>query len=146
MQESFETRIRGELLRIESENGAKEVAQRHQKAEAWKQADDAAIEESAAAVQQQVEAQPRPARPPPWRDRLQRDIPHDWRRCDRGSESILWRASSYLEQKATIQEGVKRYHLCLNNFPRLKRRTERVGQRDPTSEFGLDFRYSERAY
>ena len=65
---------------------------------------------------------------------------------DRGSESMLWLASSYLEHEATIQEGVKRYHLCLNIFPRLKRRTERVRQRDSTSEFGLNFRYSERAY
>ena len=70
MQESLETRIPGELLRNESENGAKDVAKRHQEAEAWKQAEDAAIEESAAAVQEKVEAQPRPARPTPWRDRF----------------------------------------------------------------------------
>ena len=97
------------------------------------------------AVQEKVEAQPRSARPPPWRDRLQRDIPRGWRRCNRGSESMLWLASSYWEHEATIQEGVKKCHLCLNNFTRLKRRTERVGQRDSASEFGLDFRYSERA-
>ena len=48
MQESLETRIRDELLRIESENGAKERA----------------------------EAQPRPTRPP-WRDKLQCTSMHD---------------------------------------------------------------------
>ena len=35
---------------------------------------------------------------------------------------------------------------CSERFLRFKRRTERVGQRDPTSGFKLDLRYRERAY
>ena len=43
-----------------------------------------------------------PTRPPPWRDKSR----------SRG-ESMFWLASSYWEHEATIQEGVKKYHLCL---------------------------------
>ena len=35
---------------------------------------------------------------------------------------------------------------CSERSLTIKRHTERVGQRDSTSEFGLDLRYSERAY
>ena len=54
-------------------------------------------------AQEKSEVLPRPARPPPWRDKLQRDNPREWRKCNRG-ESLLWLASSYLEHEATIQE------------------------------------------
>ena len=53
---------------------------------------------------------------PPWRDKF--------RACQSGAKSeeqshnrggsMLWLASSYLEHEATIQEGVKKYHLCLS--------------------------------
>ena len=55
-------------------------------------------------------------RPPPWRDKF--------RACQSGAKSaeqshnrggsMLWLASSYLEHEATIQEAVKKYHLCLS--------------------------------
>ena len=46
-------------------------------------------------------------------DRLQRDIPHDWRKCERGSELFV---TCILVQRheATSQEGVKKYHLRLS--------------------------------
>ena len=46
-------------------------------------------------------------------DRLQRDIPHGWRKCDRGSELFV---TCILVQRheATNQEGAKKYHFCLN--------------------------------
>ena len=40
-----------------------------------------------------AETQPRPARPPLWRDKLQRDIPHDWRRYATEVVSLLWLAT-----------------------------------------------------
>ena len=61
-------------------------------------------------------SQPRPTRPPPWRDKF--------RACQSGAkseeqshnraESMLWLVSSYLEDKAASQEGVNKYHLCLS--------------------------------
>ena len=46
-------------------------------------------------------------------DRLQRDIPHDWRKCDRGSE--LFVTCIFVQRhEAGSQEGVKKYHLCLS--------------------------------
>ena len=63
-----------------------------------------------------AEALPRPTRPPPWKDKF--------RACQSGAksekqshnkgESMLWLASSYVEHEATIQEGVKKFHLCLS--------------------------------
>ena len=46
-------------------------------------------------------------------DRLQRDIPHDWRKCNRGNELFV---TCILVQRheATSQEGVKRWYLCLS--------------------------------
>ena len=55
---------------LKLEQSAKEVAQRHQDAEAWKQANDGAIEQSSAEAQERAEAQPRPSRPPPWIDKI----------------------------------------------------------------------------
>jgi len=52
-----------------------------------------------------AETQPRSARPPLWRDKSR----------NRG-ESMLWLASSYWEHEATIQEGVKKYHLHSHQF------------------------------
>ena len=49
-----------------------------------------------------AETLPWPTRPPSWRDKSR----------IRG-ESMFWLASSYWEHEATIQEGVKKYHLCL---------------------------------
>ena len=45
-------------------------------------------------------------------DRLQRDIPHDWVKSNRGSEPFV---TCILVQRheATSQEGVKKYHLCV---------------------------------
>ena len=57
--------------------------------------------------QEKADALPILMRPPPWRDK-QATIEYgrkSKRRCDKG-ESMLWLAASYLEYKATIQEGV----------------------------------------
>merc|ERR1712136_148962 len=48
-----------------------------------------------------AEAQPRPARPPPWRDK-----------CNGGSEQFV-ACNSVQRHQATSQEGVKKNHLCL---------------------------------
>ena len=61
-----------------------------------------------------AEAQPRPAKGPPWRDKLQRDIPHDWRRCDRGSEFVVT-CNPVQKNEATSQEGVMNVHLCFQH-------------------------------
>ena len=86
-----------ETLALKCEQSAKEAAQRHQDAEARKQADEvvevakaveaadagqqrveeAAIEQSAAEAQERAEAQPRPTRPPLWRDKLQSTGMHE---------------------------------------------------------------------
>ena len=58
-------------------------------------------------AQEKAEAPPRATRPPPWRDK-HATIEYgrkSKRRCD-GNESMLWLAASYLEYRATIQEGV----------------------------------------
>ena len=39
--------------------------------QSMKKVEDAAIEQTAVAVKEKAEALPRPARPPPWRDKLQ---------------------------------------------------------------------------
>ena len=65
-------------------------------------------------AQEKAEARPTPMRPPPWRDK-HATIEYgrkSKRRCDRG-ESMLWLAASYLEHKATSQEGVMKFHLYL---------------------------------
>jgi len=49
---------------------------------------------------ERAEAQPRLARPPPWRDK-----------CNRGSELFV-ACNSVQRHEATSQEGVKKYHLC----------------------------------
>ena len=96
-----------ETVALTLEQSAKKAVEACEAADAAQQkVEDAAIEQSAAAVQEKVEAQPRPARPPPWRDKLWRNIPHDWRRCNRGTEFVV--------AKAGIQEGVKKHHLCLS--------------------------------
>ena len=76
-------------------------------------------------AQEKADALPRQARPAPWRDkkadqasccRTERSSSTGGRRgTNRGNRgSMLWLASSYLEHEATIQEGVKKYHLCLS--------------------------------
>ena len=76
------------------------------------------LEQSAKAeeAQEEVEALPRPTRPPPWSDKF--------RTCQSGAksekqsrnrdESMLWLASPYLEHEVSIQEGVPNFHLCLS--------------------------------
>ena len=57
-------------------------------------------------AQVKAEAQPRPARTPPWRDKFracQSGAKSEEQSHNRG-ESTLWLASSYLEHEATIQE------------------------------------------
>ena len=67
-------------------------------------------------------------KPPPWRDKLRiegESVNADEKNTDgdtgpdevfdRG-ESMLWLASSYLEHRATIQEGVVIFVPCLNNL------------------------------
>ena len=78
--------------------------------------------EVAAAVkaQEKAETLPRPARPPPWRDK-HATIEYgrkSKRRCDRG-ESILWLAASYLEHEATIREGVINFMTYFNSLERV---------------------------
>ena len=74
MQESLETRIRDDLLRIESERGAKERA----------------------------EAQPRLARPPPWKTQDATEV-----------VSLLWLALLVQRHEDRSHEGVKNVHLCM---------------------------------
>ena len=38
-------------------------------------------------------------------------------------ESRLWLASSYLEHEVSIQEGVKKFHLCLSVLSKIKARS-----------------------
>ena len=53
-------------------------------------------------------AQPRPTRPPPWRDK-----------CDRG-ESMVWLAPSYMKYEATIQVGVMNFMRLFNDLERVE--------------------------
>ena len=55
-----------------------------------------------------------PESPPPWRDKLQLEDDSPVKPHNRG-ESMLWLASSHLEHEATIQEGVKEYHLSVEH-------------------------------
>ena len=57
-----------------------------------------------------------------------------------GTEYIKIPQNPYTDKVTDVTVAIQEH------FPRLKRCTERVKQRDSTSEFGLDFRYSERAY
>ena len=59
-----------------------------------------------------AEAQPRPVRPPPWRDKLQRDIPHDWRKCDKGRKFVV--ACNPVQRHEATSQEVMNFHLCLS--------------------------------
>ena len=67
-----------------------------------------------------AETLPRATRPPPRRDK-QAAIEYgrkSKKRCD-SNESMLWLAASYLEYKATIQEGVMNFMRLFNNLERV---------------------------
>ena len=66
-----------ETLALTLEQSAKEAAQRHQDEEAQKQADEVVEVAKAVEAQEEAEAQPRPTRPPPWRDKLQSTGMHE---------------------------------------------------------------------
>ena len=66
-----------ETSALNLEQSVKEAAQRHQDAESRKQADEVVEVAKAVEAQEKDEAQPRPTRPPPWRDKLQSTGMHE---------------------------------------------------------------------